>query len=278
MSSILFDDDTDYETLDGKRRWCSGKCLQNLACAVISIALFGVVVAGFVFAIRPDWNTYYHSSSWDALNASVATEGTEITALNATIVAQGVAFNALNSTVLTLIPPLKVAGSAYPAANGSIVFDAGTVNSTWSVIDQNGQAQLTVANTAFNTTGGGVVKTFNNVLDDGTGKASVAGALTLNGLLYRSAETGKTATGTTSADAYTITKGITVFTTVASGTGAALPTPAGAGLVVRVFNRGANALTVYPPATHTLNGGATGTVSASASVEFVYGGATTWFF
>lgn len=267
--SILFDDDTEYETIDGKRRWCGPGFIGSAVCIIVSIALIGLIVTAFVFDIRPDWNKWHlEDDKWQ----------TPLDLVNATIVAQGVAFNALNTTVLTLIPPLKVNGSVYAASNGSLVFNAGTVNSTWSVIDQNGQTQLTVYDTAFNSSGGAAVKTFYNTLDDGTGKASVAGALTLNGLLYRSAETGKTATGTTSADAYTITKGITVFTTAASGTGAVLPTPAGPGLVIRVFNRGANALTVYPPATHTLNGGATASVAANANTEFVYAGATTWFF
>lgn len=99
-----------------------------------------------------------------------------------------------------------------------------------------------------------------------------------NGLMYYSAETSKTATGTTIADAYVITKSITVFTTTANGTGAALPTPANDGLVIFVFNEGANALTVYPPATHTLNGGATASVTSGTGIEFVYAGNTTWFY
>ena len=56
---------------------------------------------------------------------------------------------------------------------------------------------------------------------------------------------GQTASGTTQATAYQITQNYTVFTTVASTSGAVL-SPALSGLV-KIYNRGANALTLWPP-------------------------------
>lgn len=55
-----------------------------------------------------------------------------------------------------------------------------------------------------------------------------------------------TATGTTQADAFVLFKKLNVFSTVASGSGCKLPGTAFAGAKVEVFNRGANALKVYP--------------------------------
>lgn len=60
-------------------------------------------------------------------------------------------------------------------------------------------------------------------------------------------ESGVTATGTTQATAYTLRRQVTVFSTVASGTGCMLPSPFNYGAGVTVMNRGANALLVYPP-------------------------------
>lgn len=59
-----------------------------------------------------------------------------------------------------------------------------------------------------------------------------------------------TATGSAQADAYALTSSSTEFTTVASGTGARLPSTASrvvGGDILAVFNQGANTLLVYPP-------------------------------
>jgi hypothetical protein len=65
-----------------------------------------------------------------------------------------------------------------------------------------------------------------------------------------SGQMSQTATGSTQATAFALTASQTEFTTTASGTGAILPAPGGrvnAGDVLAVFNKGANALLVYPP-------------------------------
>lgn len=59
---------------------------------------------------------------------------------------------------------------------------------------------------------------------------------------------GVTATGTTIADAYVISRQITVFSSVPSGTGCVLPSSYAPGSQVTLCNRDAtNALTIYPP-------------------------------
>lgn len=71
--------------------------------------------------------------------------------------------------------------------------------------------------------------------------------LVSSGYTRFSVNTGLTATGTTRADAYAITKTQNEFTTVASGTGCILPANA-AGADITIWNQGADTLNVYPVA------------------------------
>lgn len=63
---------------------------------------------------------------------------------------------------------------------------------------------------------------------------------------------GLTALGTTQANALAIGADVNQFTTVAAGTGAVLP-PMNPGDSCVIFNKGANALLVYPPVGGTIN-------------------------
>lgn len=72
----------------------------------------------------------------------------------------------------------------------------------------------------------------------------------------------QTATGSTQTDAFQLTTSTTVFTTVAAGTGARLPSVEAPATFV-VANLGANALLVYPATGQTIN---TGAANASLSV------------
>jgi uncharacterized membrane protein YgdD (TMEM256/DUF423 family) len=75
----------------------------------------------------------------------------------------------------------------------------------------------------------------------------------------------QTALGTNQATAFALTASQTEFTTVASGTGAILPAVGGrvnAGDLLAVYNKGANALLVYPPV-----GGAIMLSAANAGVS-----------
>jgi hypothetical protein len=62
-----------------------------------------------------------------------------------------------------------------------------------------------------------------------------------------------TATGSAQGDAYPMTKGVTVFTTVAANTGGVLPATPTTGLMLAV-NDGANQLNIYPASGGTITG------------------------
>lgn len=68
--------------------------------------------------------------------------------------------------------------------------------------------------------------------------------------------TGLTAAGADHTDGFAITEPVSVFGTVASGTGAVLPANLSRGDTAEVYNLGANALLVYPPLGGTINGAA----------------------
>ena len=78
---------------------------------------------------------------------------------------------------------------------------------------------------------------------------------------------GATATGSTLGTAYTVTTSTTVFTTVASGTGAVVTGTLGTRYAI--YNRGANTLNVYPPSTsaqiENLGNGVAATIVANGS-------------
>lgn len=89
---------------------------------------------------------------------------------------------------------------------------------------------------------------------------------------------GQTATGTVQADAFALTD-VNEFTTVASGTGARLPSNAQLADNITVYNGGANALLVYPPTGESINAlsaNASFSVAANKAVIFVKVGATRW--
>jgi len=75
-----------------------------------------------------------------------------------------------------------------------------------------------------------------------------------------------TAAGSAQGDAYAIVAEATLFTTVASSTGAVLPADAGPKSEYRVYNGGANALAVYPPSGGKINNG-----SADAAISVASG-------
>jgi len=90
---------------------------------------------------------------------------------------------------------------------------------------------------------------------------------------------GLTATGTGQSDAYALQTSNSQFTTVAASTGAILPSFAQPGDVCRVYNNGANTLSVYPQTGGAINNGATNaafSVAANKSAQFVMLSATLW--
>ncbi|MDE3022999.1 MAG: hypothetical protein KGI54_14265 [Pseudomonadota bacterium] len=88
--------------------------------------------------------------------------------------------------------------------------------------------------------------------------------------------TGLTAAGTTQGTAYAITTQSSVFTNVASGTGAMLPSVK-PGTIMPVLNRGANALTLYPftgQSFETLAANAPISIPPGSSNQIIYAGGT----
>lgn len=86
--------------------------------------------------------------------------------------------------------------------------------------------------------------------------------------------TGLTATGSNQAGALALTSSFSIFSTVASSTGAILP-PAGNQNDFVVYNGGANPLTVYPAVGQQINGLAANTglsVAANKSAIFIAAG------
>lgn len=98
--------------------------------------------------------------------------------------------------------------------------------------------------------------------------AQVLGASTVRRSPTRDVATALTATGSALSDAYQITTLNSTFGTVASSTGAKLPSYWPIGQLGFVQNDGANPLTIYPPTSSgTINGGSAGagvTVAAAA--------------
>lgn len=77
-----------------------------------------------------------------------------------------------------------------------------------------------------------------------------------------------TATGNNLATALPNNMGVTQFSTVANGTGTVLNPKLGLSCCQRIYNNGANALTVYAPAGYTIDGGASVQLSAAARCEY----------
>lgn len=93
------------------------------------------------------------------------------------------------------------------------------------------------------------------------------------------ASTGLTAAGANQATAYVIVSPLSVFSTVAAGTGARLPTGSSPNDSLATYNGGANALTVYPASGGSINGGATNTgvsVSIKTLARFTCVGGDNW--
>jgi hypothetical protein len=103
-----------------------------------------------------------------------------------------------------------------------------------------------------------------NMMGSGTSAAQT-------GALIGGVNAALVATGTTQADALALSVTNSQFSTVASGTGAILPSFMQPGDYCRVFNNGANALLVYPVSGAAINNGATNagfSIAANKSAQF----------
>jgi len=115
-----------------------------------------------------------------------------------------------------------------------------------------------------------------------------SGQITVNNLLgtffpqsytYDTQSSGLTAAGTTTTDALVLTSTSNEVTTTAAGTGVRLPTLGVAGPTIRVFNRGANTLNVYPATGDTIDDATTdapATLTTLTNAQFTRSASNRW--
>ena len=99
----------------------------------------------------------------------------------------------------------------------------------------------------------------------------------VGGILY-TVGSGLTAIGTTQTDAYALVYAVNEFTTVATDTGAVLPSSS-TGMSITVYNGGANPLKLYPNSGATINGLASNAamlLQKNTAVTFTCVSATRW--
>lgn len=171
-------------------------------------------------------------------------------------------------TGLTITPGWKIltatvtgAGSNYPEYPPPIVTTSGgsKVN----------DASFTVAMTATEST---------MTLQPSGSLVLFAGSATITNYLNESVGNGLTAAGTTRADALQLAKQVNRVTTAAAGTGVILPVGV-VGMIIYVFNAGANPIKVYASASETIDGtaGSTGvTLTNALRCTYTYVAANTW--
>jgi hypothetical protein len=119
-----------------------------------------------------------------------------------------------------------------------------------------------------------------------TGALTVGQDETIAGYVANSVVSGIVATGTTQSTAFNLAAQINIVTNVAANTGVVLPTymKSGAnliaGTVVRIVNRGANTLNVYPNAGTTIEAlgiNNPAAVAPNGSAEYIYVGSSQWY-
>lgn len=108
--------------------------------------------------------------------------------------------------------------------------------------------------------------------------ASITGNITSSGYFLRSVGNALTAVGTNRATALQLAKEINNVTTAAAGTGVVLPVGV-VGMVITVYNAGANAIKVYGSGSETIDGtaGSTGvTLTNALRCQYTFVAANTW--
>lgn len=124
---------------------------------------------------------------------------------------------------------------------------------------------------------GGPTLTSATLVTPAIGEATGTG-VTLTGYLKESVGNALTAAGVSRADALQLAKQINNVTTAAAGTGVILPVGV-AGMIIVVFNAGANALQVYASASETIDtvAGSTGVpLTNTKRAMFMFVAANTW--
>ena len=192
-------------------------------------------------------------------------------------------------TSLTLTNPLTIAngGTGVSSLTAFGMLSVGTGGTTFiSTVLTNGQFMIgstggaAAAGTLAPTAGQTTVTTGSNTLQVGLSSALVApGTLQDTTGFYESTSATVSSSGTTQGTATVITTSFNVVTTVAASSGVVLMTPAKAGLLVRIVNKGANTLNVYPASGGTIDSAATNapvTISVGMSAEYQASSTTQW--
>lgn len=119
-----------------------------------------------------------------------------------------------------------------------------------------------------------------------SGLSTLTGDVIIGGILSKSLVTGLVGTGSTQGTATPLTANINIATTVASGTGFILPiiTPDGnsikSGTEIKLFNRGANTASLYPPSGGQIESLGTNNPSGIApggNAIATFAGVATWY-
>ena len=111
-----------------------------------------------------------------------------------------------------------------------------------------------------------------------TGTITFAGNSAVSGYNLASVGAALTAAGTNRATALQLAKEINYVSTAASGTGVLLPVGV-VGMVITIYNAGANAIKVYATASETIDGtaGSTGvTLTNALRCQYTFTAANTW--
>lgn len=118
-----------------------------------------------------------------------------------------------------------------------------------------------------------------------TGPATFQADVTVEGLFAESYSGSLVATGSTQATALLLTSNVNTFITVAAGTGALLPSTNHSGSLlvmgtsIKVLNRGASVLSVYPPVGHQIETVGVNNpvgIAVNGNATYTYAGGTQW--
>jgi hypothetical protein len=245
---------------------------------------------GFISGPTTTSNTLMKCPNGVLQNRFYTSIGDGIIMSSATTLAVSVpVYNSGNNTAKAYADGLPFAGiTAAPTQSGTNVsVPVFTYSSFINAAVKTSSSQLIATGQALFATAGGVAGGIDSGGAIGTAFfGSSSGTATVSMSLDPGAQsngqgvaTGLTAAGTTQGTAYVITSSVDQFTTVTTGTGAILPANVFNGRGITVYNRGANALKVYPPVGAKIESNATNaavTLAAGADAIFRPISATQW--
>jgi len=221
--------------------------------SVLGLGVAGTSVGGVVFSNATS-GTVTVQPATGALGSSVLT----LPALTATITALGNTTTGSGSIVLAASPALTTPNLGTPSA---VTLTNGTGLPISSGVSGLGTGVATFLATPSSANLAAALTD-----ETGTGAAVFATGPSMSATLY-STSASVSAAGSDQSGATALTSDYNVVTTVGSGAGVKLGTPAAAGQYVTVVNKGANALSIYPA-----SGGTIDALSANAAISLPVSG------